>query len=74
MANPVSSRPESLKRPEWCPHSVKIRADTHPWPEIRAWLHDRNHTGAYRFDEGIFHDVFYFSEENTAFEFKVRFG
>jgi hypothetical protein len=74
MAKQAVYSSSEWKQPARMPHGVRIKVDSHPWSEIKGWLRDRSHIGVFRFDEGAFHNVFWFSNENTAFEFKVRFG
>jgi hypothetical protein len=55
------------------PHSVTVQADE--YRDIQRWVCSKEAKGKYRFDEGFANKrVYYFSNPDTALEFKMRFG
>lgn len=69
-----------LKPSKRTPHRVVTAihpyddAPTGKWPELMRWVHGSEAKGHFRRDDGPNKTIFYFSDENTALAFKLRFG
>lgn len=73
MARYAADLPERVNNRR-TPHSVILRDNHPPQFDLLRWVRDRDRPGYYRYDETQFALVFWFSDANVAFEFKMRFG
>lgn len=73
MARYAADLPQRLNNRR-TPHAVIIRDNRLTQLELLRWVRDRDRPGYYRYDEGAVSRVYWFSDADVAFEFKLRYG
>lgn len=74
MARLAKDNPRKLALEPSTPHSVSLIYHKHDSIAALKWIRMPEQQGVFRYDEGYVRIIYWFSNENTAFDFKLRFG